>query len=325
MRIRQGINAITIASLLASSVLAAPAAAQQRVVVGNAASVVGDVTLENEQQRRPVEVRRLQRIAWGDLIETKRNSQLQILLLDRSNFGIGQRSQVRIDEYVYDPDEGRSFIATFLKGALRFFSGADEGTNSGEIVTPSGRIGIRGTAIDMLVGDKAEEIAEDEEFVGRVSSKSKEATLVVLRGPGVDALSGLAPGLAEVTGAGVTVVLDEPGLAAYIPREGAAPIGPFRISNGGLAQVQDQISPRWARSFSDGGIPDEAIAGAAAAALIGILIATGGNDDDANSGTTGSTNPNTNTATNPNGNNSTSSNQQCEDQFGRPIPCPGID
>ncbi len=322
MAMRSAISAITIASLMASSVLATPVAAQQRVEVGNAASVVGEVTLENDQLRRPIAVERRQRIAWGDLIETKRNSQLQILLLDRSSFGIGQRSSVRIDEYVYDPNEGRSFIATFLKGALRFFSGADEGENSGEIATPSGRIGIRGTAIDMLVGDKAEEIAEDEDFVGRVDSKSKQATLVVLRGPGPDTLSGLTPGLAEVTGAGVTVVLDEPGLAAYIPREGAAPIGPFRISNAGLANVQDQISPRWARSFESGGIPDEAIAGAAAAALIGILIATSGDDDDDTGGQTGATNtstPGANTSGTPN---TSSSNFQCEDQNGTPIPCP---
>jgi hypothetical protein len=314
---RSGLTSITIASLLASSGLATPVAAQQRVEVGNAASVVGNVTLDNDQLRRPIEVERRQRIAWGDLIETERNSQLQILLLDRSSFGIGQRSRVRIDEYVYDPNEGRSLFASIIKGALRFFSGADEGENSAEISSPAGRIGIRGTAIDMLVGEEAEDIAEDEDFVGSVRSDDDEATLVVLRGPGADALSGLTPGLAEVTGAGVTVVLDEPGLAAYIPREGAAPIGPFRISNAGLAKVQDEIAPRWARSFNDGGIPDEVIAGAAAAAVIGIILGTRGGGDDDNSGPTVSTNPN-----NPI---SGSDNDQCEDAYGRPVPCSQID
>lgn len=289
----------------------APAAAQQRVEVGNAASVAGDVTLDNESLRRPVEVRRNQRIAWGDLIETKKNSQMQILLLDRSNFGIGQRSRVRIDRYVYDPDEGRSVFMTFIKGALRFFSGEDEGENSGEVSTPGGRIGIRGTAIDMLVGEEAEDIAEDEDFVGSVRSDDDEATLVVLRGPGPAALSGLTPGLAEVTGGDVTVVLDEPGLAAYIPREGAAPIGPFRISNGGLARVQREIAPRWARTFGGNDVPDEVIVGAAAAAILGVILGTrGGNDDDDR--TSGSDQNDT-----AGGN----SQQQCEDANGRSIPC----
>ncbi len=311
---RRTITSLTIASLLASSVLATPAAAQQRVEVGNVASVVGDVTLDNDQLRRPIEVERQQRVAWGDLIETERNSQLQILLLDRSNFGIGARSRVRIDRYVYDPNEGRSLFASFLEGALRFFSGADEGDNSAEITTPAGRIGIRGTAIDMLVGDEAEDIAEDEDFVGSVRSDDDEATLVVLRGPGANALSGVTPGLAEVTGAGVTIVLDGPGLAAYIPREGAAPIGPFRISNGGLARVQDQISPRWARSFEDGGIPDEVVAGVAAAAVIGIILGTrGGGDDDSG--------PTVDAGSILGG----GDNDRCEDANGRPIPCSQID
>ncbi|MEE4155020.1 MAG: FecR family protein [Erythrobacter sp.] len=260
--------------------LAAPLAAQERVEVGNAASVAGEVTLENERLRRPIEVERRQRIAWGDLIETQKNSQLQILLLDRSNFGIGQRSRVRIDRYVYDPNEGRSVFASLLKGALRFFSGEDTGENAAQVTTPAGRIGIRGTAIDMLVGEVAEDIAQDEPAVGKVASDGDEATLVVLRGPGANALSGIAPGLADVTGAGVTVTLDAPGLAAYIPRNGAPPIGPFRISTPGLMRVQDEIAPRWARSLSDGGIPDEAVVGAAAAAILGIILGTRGGDDD---------------------------------------------
>ncbi|TIX50732.1 FecR family protein [Alteraurantiacibacter aquimixticola] len=321
------VTSLTIASLLASTLMATPVAAQ-RVEVGNAASVVGNVTLDNDQLRRPIDVERRQRIAWGDLIETGRNSQLQILLLDRSTFGIGARSEVRIDEYVYDPNEGRSVLASFFKGALRFFSGADEGENSAEVTTPAGRIGIRGTAIDMLVGGEAEDIAEDEDFVGSVRSDDDEATLVILRGPGANTLSGLTPGLAEVTGAGVTVVLDEPGLAAYIPREGAAPIGPFRISNAGLAKVQDEMAPRWARSFRDGGIPDEVVAGAAAAAVIGIILGTRRNNNDRGgdaTGGNGATGSVANTGSNGNGINlsvpAPSPNEVCYDANGGVTDC----
>ena len=267
------------ASLITLGTLASPLAGQQRVEVGNAASVAGDVTLENSQTKKPVKVERRQRIAWGDLIETGRNAQMQILLLDRSNFGIGQRSRVRIDRFVYDPNKERSVSASLIKGALRFFSGEESGKRSGEISTPSGRIGIRGTAVDMLVGESARDIAEKEPAVGKVRANKNEATLVILRGPAANAQPGLEPGRVEVSGAGVTVVLDQPGLAAYIPRLGAAPIGPFRIGNKGLARVQDELAPRWARSFN-GGIPSEVIAGAAAAAVIGgILLGNRGRED----------------------------------------------
>ncbi len=265
------------ALLLAAAGLSAPASAQP-VEVGTTASVAGEVTLDNDQLRRPIKLERRRRIAWGDVIATERNAQAQLLLLDRSTFGIGQRSKVRIDRFVYDPGKERSVIASLLKGALRFFSGAEEGARSGEVSTPAGRIGIRGTAVDMLVGERARDIAEREEAVGRrVRSNKDEATLVVLRGPVAEA--GLTPGRVEVTGADVTVVLDEPGLAAFIPFRGAAPIGPFRIGNGGLARVQDQLAPRWSRSFGRGGIPDEVVAGAAAAVIGGILLGTRGNKD----------------------------------------------
>jgi hypothetical protein len=303
------------ASLVAISALASPAEAQQRVEVGNAASVAGDVTLANSQTRKPVNVERRQRIAWGDLIETGRNAQMQILLLDRSNFGIGQRSRIRIDRFVYDPNKERSVVATLIKGALRFFSGEESGKRSGEISTPSGRIGILGTAVDLIVGEG--DIAEKEPAVGKVRGNKNEATLVVLRGPGNMVQPGIAPGRVEVSGADVTVVLDQPGLAAYIPRQGAAPIGPFRIGDKGLARLQDELAPRWARSFK-GGIPGEAIAGAAAAAVIGgILLGNRGRDEpDRNNGQAGTPNQTTNTNQ---GNNQP--DPVCRDAAGRQIPC----
>ncbi|GAA0274166.1 hypothetical protein GCM10009127_13270 [Alteraurantiacibacter aestuarii] len=267
-------------SMLSSTLLAAPAAAQ-RVEVGNAATVVGEVRLSNDQIRNPQEIQRRQRLAWGDQIDTGRRSQLQILLLDRSTFGIGARSSMRIDRFVYDPEEGRSMFVTFIKGALRYFSGRQEGENTADIQTPSGRIGIRGTALDVLVGKDAENIAEDEQFVGNVRSNDDEATLVVLRGPGAQTAGELTVGLVEVEAAGVTVVLDQPGLAAYIPRNGAPPIGPFRISDAGLAKVQDEISPSVARAADGGGLLDTLLPVAVGAIAVGVLVATtGGGDDD---------------------------------------------
>lgn len=219
---------------------------------------------------------RKQRFAWGDLITTEKKSQLQILLLDRSTFGVGARTQVRIDRYVYDPDAGRSGVVTLIKGVLRFFSGIG-GDNSAEVNTPAGRIGIRGTAVDMLVGKRAEKIVEKEDFVGRVDSDEDEATLVVLRGPGADSASGLTPGLVDVEGAGVVVTLDEPGLAAYIPRAGAAPIGPFRISDKGLVRVQEQLAPEVKRANDGGGLLETLLPIAVGAVALGVLL--DGDDD----------------------------------------------
>ena len=266
------------ALLVGTSLIAQPVAAQQ-VEIGNAATVVGDVRISNEQIQKPKKIERKQRVAWGDQIDTKKKSQLQILLLDRSTFGIGASSSIRIDRYVYDPNAGRSVFATFIKGALRFFSGRQEGESSADITTPAGRIGIRGTALDMLVGEEAEDIAESHDFVGKVDSDKDEATLVVLRGPGAATEGGLTVGLAEVEGAGVTVTLDQPGLAAYIPRAGAAPIGPFRISDKGLSELQDELAPEVARAAKGGGLLEKLIPVAIGAITVGALLSGGSNDN----------------------------------------------
>lgn len=288
------------AVILASAFAAHPAAAQ-RVEVGNAATVVGDVKMSNAAITNPRKIARRQRLAWGDRVDTGKRSQLQILLLDRSTFGIGANSRVRIDRFVYDPEEGRSVVATFFKGALRFFSGRQEGENRADIETPAGRIGIRGTALDVLVGEAAREIGGDEEFVDDADgpdARKDEATLVVLRGPGAGTAGGLTVGRAEVEAAGVRVVLDQPGLAAYIPRNGAPPIGPFFISNGGLAKLQDELAPEVARAADGGGLLDTLlpVAGAlAGAAALGAIL--GGDDD--NDGRTTQTTPNPNTTNTP--------------------------
>jgi len=177
---------------------------------------------------------------------------------------------------------GRSVVATFFKGALRFFSGRQEGTNSADINTPAGRIGIRGTALDLLVGEEAEDIGEDEQFVDDVDdvdSDEDEATLVILRGPGARTAGGLTVGVAEVEAAGVTVVLDQPGHAAYIPRNGAPPIGPFFISNGGLADVQDELAPEVARAAGGNGLLGALVPAAIGAVALGVLLSSGGDDD----------------------------------------------
>lgn len=272
-------TSVLIASALTlTSLPLAPLAAQERIEVGNAATVVGDVRMSNPQITKPQKITRKQRLAWGDLVDTAKKSQLQILLLDRSTFGIGASSRVRIDRYVYDPEKGRSVFMTMIKGALRFLSGRQGGENSAEIQSPSGRIGIRGTALDMLVGENAEAIAEAEEAVGKVDSDKDEATLVVLRGPGAATEGGLTVGLAEVTAAGKTVVLDQPGLAAYIPRNGAPPIGPFFISDPGLAKLQDELAPEVARAAKGGGLL-KALLPIAGAIAVGSILS--GNKDEA--------------------------------------------
>ena len=263
------------------------AAWPQTVEVGIAAAIYGDVRMTTPAApRKEFAVARKQQISWGDVVSTQKKSQLQILLLDRSNFTIGASARMTIDKYVYDPNQGRSVFARILVGAFRFMSGEKNANSTANIQSPVGTIGIRGTALDGVVGEDAVAIAEAEPAVGkRVGSDKATATLIVLRGPGAATEGGLTVGVADVTAADRTVTLDQPELAAYIPRPGAPPIGPFRISPAGLSQLQDLLQPAVVEANKDHHTFEKILGGALVAGAAAILLT----DHDHNTPTGGAT------------------------------------
>lgn len=226
-------------------------AVAQNAAVGVAASVVNEVKLSNAQSPRPRQVVLRQRIALGDQIQTGKSSQMQLLLLDRSSFSIGANASLRIDRFVYDPARGRTSGASVARGAFRFMSGQQNRANSSSIASPVATIGIRGTILEGVVGQGAREIAKGEaKEVKKADADKQTATLVVLRGPGSRTAQGAEIGAASVTSGGVTVELTAPMQAAYVPRAGAAPIGPFTLSPGGLVALRNQVFPRQAGNKS---------------------------------------------------------------------------
>ena len=223
--------------------------------IGVAASVVKDVKLSNAAAPKPRAVALRQRIALADLIQTGKASQLQLLLLDRSTFSIGAIAMLRIDRFVYDPAKGRNSGASVTRGAFRFMSGQSNRANNTAISSPVATIGIRGTVLDGVVGEGAAQIAQGEvREVKQAKADKKTATLVVLRGPGQRTEAGADVGAASVTSGGLTVELTEPMMAAYVPRAGAVPIGPFRISPAGLAMLHDEVFPAQVIAPGSGGL-----------------------------------------------------------------------
>lgn len=192
-----------------------------------------------------------QRVALADEVQTGGRSQLQMLLLDKTTFTVGANARLTIDRFVYDPARGtRSVGASVVKGAFRFMSGRPDAKGSSAIRTPVATIGIRGTIVDGVVGEEAVRIAAGESAIGpNVRSDPATASLIILRGPGRGAQGRVQPGIIDVTSGGRTVTVDRPMRAVYVPRPGAAPIGPFIISPDGLREVQALIFPSLAPRF----------------------------------------------------------------------------
>jgi hypothetical protein len=232
------------ATAAAASMASSPVLAQANAVGVNAA-IRNKVEIRHvvDGKIRPAVLR--ERVLLNDVVRTEAASQLQILLLDRTIFTVGAKARITVDRFVYDPAAGsRSMGISVTRGAFRFMSGRTLGRASGPVSvrTPVATIGIRGTIFEGVVGEDAADIARREPAVGKkVKSKEDEASLIVLRGPGRSAQGDVIPGAIDVTAGGQIAVLDAPGLAVYVPRRGAAPIGPFQISAPGLLALQSLL------------------------------------------------------------------------------------
>jgi len=229
------------AALAAMSMTASPVLAQANAVGVNAA-IRNKVEIRSSASRqvRPAVLRA--RVILNDEVRTGPASQLQILLLDRTTFTVGANARVAVDRFVYDPARNsRSTSVSVTKGAFRFMSGRNlrKPAGSVQVRTPVATIGIRGTIFEGVVGEDAMRIAKAEPAVGKkVKAKKEEASLIVLRGPGPRTQGDTSRGAIDVTAGGQAVTIDGPGLAVFVPREGAAPIGPFRLSAAGLQALQ---------------------------------------------------------------------------------------
>lgn len=264
---------------LAALSLASPVFAQGTPqVIGVTSAVVREARLSNARIATPRAIALRERIALADLIQTGKHSQVQLMLLDRSVFSIGANARLRIDRFVYDPAAGRSMGASVAKGAFRFMSGRPARQNASSVSTPVATIGIRGTVFDGAVGKTAIDVARGELAQSMVRDADPEtATLVVLRGPGAGTQGLATPGAISVTAGGAMVDLNAPMLAAFVPRAGARPIGPFVLSAPGLRLLQDAIFPAQARKGGSSkalGI----LAGIGAAAAGAAILGGGGND-----------------------------------------------
>ncbi len=213
---------------------------------GVSAAVRGEVALTSiltAETRRPASG---EQVFLGDAVTTGSQSGLQILLLDESVFTVGERAELVIDRYVYDPDRGAAALsASLLRGGLRFVSGkiSDTEPENVELKLPSATIGVRGTIVTTVETDAG--------------------AYVFLDGPAQNNDAFQRQGLAEVTAGGQTVTLARSGFATFVPA-GGAPQAPFRPDPALRAQIQGAIAGLGAGGQGgDGGTQKPGASGAA--------------------------------------------------------------
>jgi hypothetical protein len=179
----------------------------------------------------------------GDAVVSGDQSALQVLLLDQSVFTVGANASVTIDKFVYDPNRGTSDVAASVaKGAFRFMSGHSlSGFGRNAINTPVATIGVRGTALEGVVGPGAVKVLAQQPNLPPFTGDPSGINVIVLNGPGHGAQGFDKPGAIDVTAGGETVTIDHPGKAVIIWGPGQKPYGPIDFSDGAFAALSDLL------------------------------------------------------------------------------------
>ena len=134
------------------------------------------------------------KIYFGDTIIVSEQSNAQILLLDETALTIGEKSELTIDDFVYDPQTKVGKIVSNIKvGTVRVITGeiSKQNPDNLEVNIPTGSIGARGT-----------------EFI--VVTESDKKSTVVLLGPGKRNTLGMIPGILNVSDGSNTVNISTP-------------------------------------------------------------------------------------------------------------------
>ena len=163
--------------------------------IGVIAAGVGDILNQKNEKLSTGS-----KIYFGDTIIVKAQSNAQILLLDETALTVGEKSEITIDEFIYDPQSKVGKIVSNIKiGTVKIITGeiSKKDPDNLEVNIPTGSVGARGT-----------------EFV--VVTESDEKSTVVLLGPGKKNTLGMVPGTLNVTDGFNTVNISTPGFQSVV-------------------------------------------------------------------------------------------------------------
>ncbi len=235
------------AFLLGTGLTGAPAVAQQRVGVNSAVNPEATGTPPGVAPRRLVLG---QEVVFNERISTGPEGQTQILFVDQSTMTVGPRSDMVIDEFVYDPNAGTGKLAASLtRGVFRFVGGKlSKQDNAVTMQTPSATIGIRGGLI--------------------LVDLTPDGQLQVIFGYGAGV---------TVTGLnGLAQTITRPGFQVTVAGRGAAPSTPSPAPPGTAAALLAQLDGRPGGNGGARTIPtDAAVANSGIAAAVSSTAPVG--------------------------------------------------
>tara|TARA_B110000090_G_scaffold22264_1_gene21941 strand:+ start:1190 stop:1765 length:576 start_codon:yes stop_codon:yes gene_type:complete len=163
--------------------------------IGVISAGIGDITNQKDEKLSTGS-----KIFYGDTIIVKEKSNAQILLLDETALTVGEKSELTIDDFVYDPETKVGKIVSSIKlGTVRIITGeiSKQNPDNLNVKVPTGSIGARGT-----------------EFA--VVTESNNKSTIILLGPGKNNTLGMIPGVLKVSDGFNSVDLTKPGFQSVV-------------------------------------------------------------------------------------------------------------
>lgn len=180
------INLIIILSLAIFPLCISNAYAQTNSAIGTVLIVEGSASVERfGAAAKPL--KQDQPIFWDDLIKTNESSRLLISFIDDTQFILGEKASMTIDDYAFNAEEPKDNKGRFsvLRGAFFYASGllSKDNDPNVKIRTAYGSVGIRGTKLWCGNLDKHSFGVYVEE--GLVNFTTDEGTSEVAQGQGI--------------------------------------------------------------------------------------------------------------------------------------------
>ena len=163
--------------------------------IGVISAGIGDITNQKDEKLSTGS-----KIFYGDTIIVKEKSNAQILLLDETALTVGEKSELTIDDFVYDPETKDGKIVSSIKlGTVRIITGeiSKQNPDNLNVKVPTGSIGARGT-----------------EFA--VVTEFNNKSTIILLGPGKNNTLGMIPGVLKVSDGFNSVDLTKPGFQSVV-------------------------------------------------------------------------------------------------------------
>ena len=90
-------------------------------------------------------------------VRTGNRGRADLVFVDKTNLSVGPRSEVRLDEFVYDPNgSAGSVVMQATHGTFRFVTGS-QAHEVYRVSTPHGTLGVHGTTVELLVNKPGED------------------------------------------------------------------------------------------------------------------------------------------------------------------------